>query len=201
MNSFNDTSIHSNPQAGQKVSSTFQRFSTAESAINRCALHEIQVLMALRRITYISHKCLKTIEKGVKNKWIEKVSIYALDDKNLCVGELSVSVDWNLYDSLMSTGKFTIALDPRHFDKYDNQPVSIELDEAVKLFREFIGEENLKTIYQVSYPSHFKSEEINRKLGFSPFQKVKWSERKIIYKKLDVEKTPEFYIELRLIDI
>lgn len=199
-NSLNDTSTNSNPEANPKVGSTFQPFSTTETAINRCTLHEIQVLMALRRTTYISQEWLNTIEKGVKNKWIEKVSIYALDDRNLCLGELIVSIDWNLYDSLTSTGKVTIDLNSRDFDSYDNQPVSIELDEAVKLFREFISEENLKTIYQVYYPSHFKREEIDRKLGFSPFQKVKWSQGKLIYKKLKLYKLPESYIELRLID-
>jgi hypothetical protein len=176
---------------------------TYTATVTRMGAIVMEIRMALRRTTDISNQWLSAIVKGVKNQWIEKISIYALDDQKLCLGELIVSIDWNLYDSLMSTGKVTIALDPKHFGKYENQPVSIELDEAVILFREFITDHNLKTIYQVSYPSNFNSEkikEVRKELGFVPAEKVKWSEGQSTSKKLGVEKLPELHIGLHLLE-
>ncbi|MEA5470984.1 hypothetical protein [Spirulina sp. 06S082] len=172
---------------------------TYTTTSSRLSLLRMQIRIALRQTTDISEFSLKnTIEKGIEKQWIEKVYIYAFDNNNLCRGELIFKIDWNLHNSFISDGKATIALDPRYWIADDL--LAIEVDEAVKLFNEFIDQNNLNTKWRASYLSSVDRDYANSQLGLKRGDPIKWAGENLAQKNIELAKLPELNIGLRLFD-
>lgn len=116
----------------------------------RIDLIQIQIRIALRKTANPPTSHLNSIEKGIENQWIAKVNVYAFDSQKLCRGQLIFEIDWDRYNSFISSGRAKVSLDdPRHFTKDEN--LAVEVEEAVRLFNKFVDRNNLDVRWAVSY--------------------------------------------------
>ncbi len=114
----------------------------------RIDLIKTQFRIALRRGARLSSDDIDRLMIGFDNHWIQTIHIYGLDYQNLCRAQSILEVNWNEYQTQMSFGRATVAIDERWTDG-----ASIELDEAVNLFDRFVTNHSLHVIYHAIYTS------------------------------------------------
>lgn len=154
----------------------------------------MQIKIALRHSSKISKTDLAAIEKGINNHWIKQVSVYGFDKDRLCRAELILEIDWNEYDTSLSVGKATVAIDQTWINN-----TAIEIDEAVNLFKKFVKQNDLNPEWRVSYVSWVDRDDINRKLGFVRSEPINWAgQNGILWGKL-IEGLPELHVGLYFI--
>lgn len=173
---------------------------TIASTYSRVALLKMQLSAALRRTTNISKNKLQVMMLGVEKKLIRSFSIYAFDSNELCRAELILEVDWNEYDLQMSIGNVTVAIDE---DKWADQ-TSIEVDEAISAFQDFVKQEKLRTEWRSSmtrevYADDAKYQVALKELGLVKGKSVKWAGTKQ-GAELRVDELPELRVGLYLSD-
>lgn len=148
--------------------STFTR--TATKTFTRVELIKTQVRIALRRTTNISPEILKnTFDKGVDNHWINKITIYGVDQENCCRAQLILEIDWDEYNLQLAHGKATVAIDERWNDDF-----AIELDEVIALFNRYVSEYSLTTKWQTSHPDGLMLDEVLQQLGLVAAEPIEW---------------------------
>ena len=140
---------------------------TYTTTFTRTELIKTQVRVVLRKTTDISTSALSKIEKAIDNGWINKVTIYALDNQNYCHAQLILEIDWNEHNFQLSIGKATISIDEKWTDN-----TAIEVDEVIKLFNRFISEKGLSTEHQYSMTSNSKGKA--SELGWIDAKPIKW---------------------------
>jgi hypothetical protein len=159
------------------MASTFTQ--TAAKTFTRIELIKTQVRIALRRTTDISATTLKeTFDKGLDNRWISKITIFGMDNKNCCRAQLVLDIDWDEHDLQLAKGKATVAID----GKWKND-TAVELDEIIELFNEYVSHYSLKTMYQTNHPTNnvnadnvkIELSEVMRQLNLVPAEPVQWS--------------------------
>lgn len=147
---------------------------TGTKTFQRLELIITQYRVALRRLR-IPMDDITRIERGLRNRWISEIKVYAMDSSKLCRGMLVLAVDWDEYDRQIARGKATVTIDERWTDS-----LAIELDEALKLFSEFVSTYSLTTIWQLSHPRSVtsnpaKKQEVMRNLNLVDADTVKWA--------------------------
>lgn len=160
----------------------------------RIDLITLQVRIGLRRSTTISQASLAAVQKGIDNHWIKKVSVYGFDNDKLCRAQLVLEIDWNEYNSFLSAGKATVAVDQKWIDN-----TAIEIDEAVNLFNNFVTQNNLKPEWRVTYVSWVDRDDINRQLGFTRSEPIKWVEQNGRSWINSIPEIPELYVGLYMV--
>lgn len=159
----------------------------------RMQLLTMQVRIALRRATGIAPHELASVEKGVQNKWITRVSIFGLDARNLCKAELSLEIDWLRHEVHISQGRGMVATDAWGGD------TAIELQEALTVFTDFVAESKLSSSWVVTYSSNVDVNMVDRELGFSRVNFPKWASSPDAQSRLRPKEIDEFGIHLRFI--
>ncbi len=152
------------------------RTGTTTHTFGRINLLATQIKIFLRRTTDISSKDLEIIKEGVENKWLQKFHVYGFDKENFCRVQLTLSIDWNEHNYMVSVGKETVSIEDK---KWENN-TAIELDEAIRLFTEFVEEASLTTQWRVSYSDLIeknpdKKEEVRSKLGLGSGTPINWA--------------------------
>jgi hypothetical protein len=157
---------------------TSTRTHTSTKTYTRVALIKEQVRRLLRRTVKLSSEALSKIGMGIDNRWIRKVTIYAMNNENLCRGELIFEIDWEEYDFQVSKGKASVTIDGRWVDD-----TAIEVDEIINLFNDFVTTYSLLTKCSYTYSQEIINDEsehvrIREILGHVPFEGVKWAKDK-----------------------
>lgn len=160
----------------------------------RIDLITMQIRIALRHSTKISKTDLAAIQKGIDNYWIKQVSVYGFDKDGLCRAELILEIDWNEYDSLLSAGKATVAIDQKWIDN-----TAIEIDEAVNLFNKFVTQNDLNPEWRVVYVSWVNRDDINDKLGFVRSAPINWAGQGKLWKQ-PIEGLSELHVGLYMVN-
>jgi hypothetical protein len=143
----------------------------------RIDLIKIQFRRALRRTTSISPTTLESLMIGLHpdNKYIKELHIYGLNNQKLCRAQLIITIDWNEYETQLSHGKGTVAIDERWTDS-----TAIELDEAIILFDSFVRTNALTTEWRILYTAQVYANtsllaRVRQTLGLSSTSPVKWA--------------------------
>lgn len=144
------------------------RTATASTTHTRMALIKLQVSRVLQR-TRIEASSTRSILLGIENRWISEISVYGLDDKDVCHIELYIKIDWSRNEIHIATGRDTIDIDDRW-----NNGVSIEVEQSVALFEEYSRELNLHNIFHVRCSPGMDRQVVWNRLGFKDVSKVKW---------------------------
>jgi hypothetical protein len=146
---------------------------TATKTFARLELIKSQIRIAIRRTTDMSLETLKnTFDKGIDNRWIDKITIYGLDDKKCCRAQLIIEIDWDEYNLQMAKGKAIVSIDGKKWQ----DDTAIELDELINVFNMYVSEYSLKTWCNVSYPSSLDGKEVMKQLNLVDGEELKWSD-------------------------
>jgi len=158
----------------------------------------MQLKIALRRTTNISQDTLEnSIDKGITNRWIKEITIYGMDDSDLCRAQLDLEIDWNEYDLQISMGRVQIHVDKGLLSDDGSFP---DLDEAIKLFNKFVAQYSLHTKWTVSYRSEVDMNKINSILGFKPAEPLKWAKTRNPAWSTTIDELPEVKIGLYFVE-
>ena len=164
----------------------------------RLELIKMQLKIALRRTTSISSQTLdNSIDKGLTNRWIKKITIYGIDNKSLCRAQLELEIDWNEYDLQISMGKVKVFVDQGLQSNDGSLP---DLDEAIKLFNRFVSEYSLSTKWVVTYRKDLDRDNINSLLGFVRAESLTWAKSKNPSWSTTLEELPEVKIGLYFVE-
>ena len=137
---------------------------------------KIQVNIALRHTTDLSIDLIEeSILKGIENKWISKVHVYALDSENLCRAQLSMEIDWDKHDLQIAKGKTTVVITEDGRTWIDN--TAIELSEAISLFKDYVTQHSLQTKCHTFYAPRVNREEANLTLRMVNAEPIKWKDK------------------------
>ncbi|WP_084956710.1 hypothetical protein [Thermoactinospora rubra] len=133
-----------------------------------------QVRIALRR-TYIASSTIEKVSRGIRNQWIEKITICGEDTSGLIWCQLALRIDWARHQLHMTAGRTTITYDERWTDG-----TSIELDEALSLYDRYIRSKGSALtsrvyVYYISGITPTQRADIQRALGFVTAQPRKWA--------------------------
>ena len=130
-----------------------------------------QVRIALRRsLDYISEESLtKIFDVALEKKYFKQIDVYGLDSYNLCRAHLKITIDWSRHQLHIKEGRETISFPDKWL-----QAGAIEIDEMTKLFREFVEEANLNTIWQAHWEDGVDIERARRELGTVPATPPTW---------------------------
>ena len=155
------------------MASTVTNTRTVTKTFARITLLTMQCRAALRQTTDIDDVALERLMEGVEKQWLRKFSIYALDRERLCRAELTLEIDWDKYNFQISIGKATISIDEKWKDN-----TAIEVDEAVRAFKNFVREFSLSTKWVVWYTDNIcddpkKLKEVRKRLGLVSAKSVK----------------------------
>jgi len=153
-------------------------------------LLQVQVRNQLCRTTDIGESTLEKIDVGIRNQWIETISVYGLDARNRCHAELELEIDWLNYSVQVALQGETVSVKKTIFAEDNLAP---EVSNCIRVFNQAVIEECLSTIWAVSYPKELDRAYINRKLGFSPCPSPTWA-GKIRKKTFPVEELPELTV-------
>jgi hypothetical protein len=142
----------------------------------RINLIKAQVEIALCRTTDMSMETImNSILAGIDKHWISKVHVYGFDSENLCRAQLSMEIDWDEHDVQIAKGNTTVIIDDDGRKWRDN--TVIELNKAISLFNDYVGEYSLKTKCYTVYAPGVDREEANRILNRVPAKPIKWKDK------------------------
>ncbi|MEZ2236387.1 hypothetical protein [Microcoleus sp.] len=160
---------------------------------------KIQVNIALRHTTDLSVEIIqKSILKGIENKLISKVHVYALDSENLCRAQLSMEIDWDKHDVQIANGKTTVAITEDGRTWIDN--TAIELSEAISLFNDYVREHSLKTKCHTFYAPGVNREKANDTLGMVSAEPIRWRDKANRLFDLKMLEIPELCVGFYCVD-
>jgi hypothetical protein len=145
---------------------------TATKTWSRLNLIKLQVRIMLQRGAVITREGVDSVVKGVENKWIDRVFLYGFDKNNRVNCELVIGIQWSRHEVHMTAGRLKVTTTGWTND------TSIELQECLTLFNEYVEANSLRSECQVSYASHYselEKSEFNRVLGFVPGTPPIWS--------------------------
>ena len=162
----------------------------------RLQILKSQISITLNRTTIIDPETLKSVIKGIENKWIEIIKVYALDSNKLCIGELILNIDWDKYNQELSKGNATVVFK----DNIYKEDTILEIDQVVILFNEFVKHNNCNTYFVLKYPADLDSVYINGQLGFTFVDPPIWKSTTTIGQGIQIDEMPELKIGFRLID-
>ncbi len=114
-----------------------------------------QATEALRKIIKdISDETLESVELGIRNKWLDEISIYGFTGRGLAVVELSLDIDWNKFnmwrDRSVHDGMVRIKW---------NRKVAIEIDATMDRLNNRMQAHNLSPSWRVSIAPGFTEQE------------------------------------------
>ena len=163
--------------------------------VPRIQLINTQIRVALRRTSNINESSLRSIEKGILNKWINRIDIYGFDKKNYCRAQLSLEIDWNEHGLQISKGKVSVTLDESW-----NDNTSVEIDEAVRIFNRFLNDYRLSSKWTVTYRPELNRNNINAQLGFSQANPIKWVQGKNLPHTMSINELPELKVGFKFVE-
>ena len=171
----------------------YTRTRTVTTTWARIDLLIMQVRIALRRTTNTDETTLKEVfERGLHEKLIGEVNICGVDGQEQRHAEIRIMIDWEKHQLHIRAGREEVTIDSRW-----TEGTSIEIDEAVRLFNEYVRKKNLRTIWRVAYAPGVDVSRARKILGLVPADPVKWMGKKVSLlwriEELD-EMAVEFYV-------
>jgi hypothetical protein len=169
-----------------------QTFSETQqtTTVPRRWLLTVQVRNLLSRTIVISQNTLEKIDKGLRNRWIETVSVYGLDGQTRCHVGLELTIDWHTYSLQVVLWGETVSVNKTVFTEDNLAP---EVQNAIVVFNQAAIEERLTTEWRVSYAPGVDVERIRRELGFGPCPPLTWA-GKIKKQAFPVKEFPELTV-------
>lgn len=146
------------------------RTATHTNAYTRMALIKLQVSRVLQR-TRIDTSSTRQILLGIEKRWISEISVYGLDDKDVCHIELYIKIDWSRNEVHVAAGRDSIDIDDRWHDG-----ISIEVEQSLTLFEDYSREMALHNIFHVRYSPGTDRQFVRTQLGFKGADPVKWQD-------------------------
>jgi hypothetical protein len=144
------------------------RTATYTTTYTRMELIKLQISRVLKR-TRVDASSTSSILLGIENRWISEISIYGLDDTDICHVELYIKIDWYRNQVHIAAGRDSINIDDRW-----NDGISIELEQSLALFEDYSREMELHNIFHVRYPPRTDQQLVRSRLGFKSADPVKW---------------------------
>lgn len=144
------------------------RTATATATYTRVALIKLQVARVLQR-TRIDASSTRNILLGIENRWISEISVYGLDDEDVCHVELYMKIDWSRNEVHIAAGRDSIDID----DRWHNG-ISIEVEQSLALFEDYSREMELHNIFHVRCSSGIDRQVVWSRLGFKDASPVQW---------------------------
>lgn len=150
---------------------TYTRTKTQTFTYARLSLIKSQAKIALRRsLNYISEETLKTVfEQGLDKKYIKQIDIYGVDEYGMCRAQLKLIIDWTRHQIHIKEGREMLKVEERWLNE-----ACIEVDEMSSLFREFVEDQDLDTIWQFTWADGIDIERARRELGTIPATAPRW---------------------------
>lgn len=150
---------------------TYTRTATLTFASTRILFLKAQVRIALRRsMNNIDESTLvRVFDAGIEKRYIGQVDIYGLDSSELCRAQLKIVIDWDRHQVHIREGRETIAVPEKWMDIG-----AIEVDEMTKLFREFVDDTGLKTIWQITWANGVDVDSARQDLGTVSATRPTW---------------------------
>lgn len=167
---------------------------TYTAVFTRIELIKMQVRILLRRTAEITDDFLSNIEKGLDKKWINKITIYGLDNDNLCRAQLTLEIDWEEHDFQISKGKATVSIDER----WENN-TAIEVDEAINIFEKFVRKKGLKTTVIYNHPDWVNLNKVCKELNLVKAETPRWK-KEFQQFKIKIPEVPEISVGCYLED-
>lgn len=165
---------------------------TGTKTFTRVELLKLQVHIALRKTTNITDEILaRTVDKGIDKQLLSKITVYGVDDQNICRAQLILEIDWDEHNRQIMHGKATVTIDSRWTDD-----TAIELDETIKIFNSYVESNSLKVKWQYSHPQEVDLAVVCRELGVVKAETIKL---KPIWEK-KIPELPELCVGLFLPD-
>ena len=161
----------------------------------RLQLINMQIRIALRRSTKVQESSLQSIEKGIMNKWINRVDIYGIDINGLCRSQLTIDIDWDEHGVQIKKGNVSITFDESWIDD-----TAIEIDEAIQWFNKYNKSKKLTTKWTVSYCYNYDADSINKQLGFCRPNPIQWATGNTDPELLQINEIPELKVGLKYIN-
>lgn len=150
---------------------TYTRTKTQTFTYARLSLIKAQAKLALRRsLNYISDETLKTVvDQGLDKKYIKQIDIYGVDEYGRCRAQLKLAIDWARHQIHIKEGREMVKVGERWLNK-----ACVEVDEVTSVFREFVEDQDLDTIWQFTWADGIDIEKARKELGTSPATKPEW---------------------------
>ncbi len=141
---------------------TYTRSVTSTVTTTRLGFLKTQVRIALRRsMHYIAEETLQRVfDLGLSRKYIGQIDVFGLDYAGLCRAQLKIKIDWNKHQIYIQEGRDMITVPESWMDIG-----AIEVDEMTRLFREFVDDEELSTIWQIYWADGVNAEKARQELG------------------------------------
>ncbi len=144
------------------------RTATITATHARMALIKMQVSRVLQR-TRIEASSTRSILLGLENRWISEISVYGLDDEDVCYIEIYIKIDWSRNELHIAAGRDSIDIDDRWHDG-----ISIEVEQSLALFEDYSREMELHNIFHVRCSPGIDRQVVWSRLGFKDVNAVKW---------------------------
>ena len=151
--------------------STFTKTATSTITSTRINFLKVQVRIALRRsLSSVDENTLARIfDTALEKKYFKQIDVYGLDSSNLCRAHLKIAIDWQRHQIHIKEGRTAIVTP----DKWMKEG-AIEVDEITKLFREFIQDAGLNTIWQATWEDGVNVALAQQELGTVPATPPQW---------------------------
>lgn len=144
------------------------RTATRTNTYTRMVLIKLQVSRVLER-TRIDESSTRKILLGIEKRWISEISVYGLDDIDICHIELYIRIDWDRNQIHVAAGRDSIDIDDRWHDG-----ISIEVEQSLALFDDYSREMSLHNKFHVRYTPGTDRQTARSGLGFKGADPVKW---------------------------
>jgi hypothetical protein len=156
------------------MTSTFTNTKTGTRTFARLAIIKLQVSLALKHTTKISPKTIERVfDKGIDEKWIKTICIFAIDKNRCCHAQISIDIDWNTHEYQISIGKNEIEIDIND-DNWNNDLV-YDLDRYTKLFIAHAEKFGLDTEWGFECSDGVDEDQVHKSLSVTHGKPLKWS--------------------------
>lgn len=169
------------------------RTRTATKTFTRVSLMKMQIDRVLTR-SRVSSDYIRRILRGVDNRWIAEISVYAIDGAEACWCELFMRIDWSRNEIHVADGRDAVTIDSRWTDD-----IAVEVEKALGLFEDYANDHDLRILVHTRYRSEVDREAANRTLGFVNAEPVRWAGG-MVGSAMTVPELDEFTVGINIID-
>lgn len=145
------------------------RTTTYTAVYTQSTLIELQIELMLRR-SGIAASIREAAVRGIRNRWIENISLYWLNSANLLVAELSVDVNWSRNRLRLAAGRESDAPYPDW-----SSDVSADLSGDIASFLASLANKGFHVLPTIRYSPDVDADAANEDLGFKPAMSTRWT--------------------------
>lgn len=160
---------------------TYADANTATQTETRISIIVAQINYVVRETTGAT-RFKDILEQGMlQNKWISKVSVVALDEKDKIWAEIEVNVDWDKHKINLNRHGESLAIDKT---APEGEQVSWVIGEIVKWFTNYTKKSKFRTEWTVTYIPEITNDSqrratINKQLGLVAAPNRSWANASI----------------------